>query len=276
MNSDEIVMRCKKEDAWARVEPYLSSEAYAAMENFSDEVKEMVGDLQKSFAESYAAYLKESKEPIGAASLMAHVEEELCKRAVGSGFSFDAAEVLLDPNLEEAVELAAELWVESGQRGVLYGLLKEPEDEGQSLAGRLAAVGMAGAATLAGGVLVGGCSDPSPVDNSELYERLEGVPLSVEVFSARFNPELATVLETEGGKILCQGLSYCMDRGNVAAAAAVIGSEVADGDDEAVIIYRLKNNDQSCKIRSIRANGIEVDLAGGQNDVDCYERMAKK
>lgn len=112
-----------------------------------------------------------------------------------------------------------------------------------------------------GALALSGCekeeSAKKPYENS--YEKIRGIPLSVGVSYGPFNDrsDIATVIEIEGKKVLGYARSRKGDK--IAEAAALIQSEINDGDDEPIELTGSYNEDKF-SIDSIRANGYVVNF----------------
>ncbi len=103
---------------------------------------------------------------------------------------------------------------------------------------------------IAGSALLTGCQEEKPL------ETIVGKPLSVTGQKAGWYPgEIALVLEVEGKNVL----AYHDGTADYLSAAAIVQSEIDDGDNETVeLVGRYENyeNANRFRIKSLKANGI--------------------
>ena len=104
-----------------------------------------------------------------------------------------------------------------------------------------------------------GCDGKNDSVNKPLEETVKGIPLSVQVVGGTHSVhELSTVLQDSEGKyILANGGHYPLS--DVTDGAALIESEMNDGDNESVELRGYRNGNRF-KINSISSNGYTVDL----------------
>ena len=112
-----------------------------------------------------------------------------------------------------------------------------------------------------------GCSGKKLNKPQEELTTLVGEPVSIESDGGRLSSSLSVIVKTEDGKyILCNKMGSIRTLTN---AAAVIRSEMNDGDNEPVVlkgkydVLEIMNSDEvfkRFKIYSVSANGFTIDV----------------
>ena len=115
---------------------------------------------------------------------------------------------------------------------------------------------------ITGALIIGslaGCRNTSD-SNSNLphKEEVTGIPLSVQIIGGAYTQGFSTVIEIkEGTYLLC---TLPKEHGiGLTEAAALIKSEMNDGDNEPIILTGYRNADRF-NILSISANGYTINL----------------
>ena len=121
---------------------------------------------------------------------------------------------------------------------------------------------------IAGGMLLGalaGCDGKNDSTNKPLEETLRGEPISVQVAGGTHGEQsISTVIRLNDGKYqLCssgEGFSQHYNLQELTDAAAIIESEMRDGDSEPVEIRGYRTEGNRFRMKSVSANGYSINV----------------
>ena len=105
------------------------------------------------------------------------------------------------------------------------------------------------------------CACPTAEKQERLIETLVGQPISVHVIGGDKSADLSAVVRNEDGKyILCHAKDNRCYLRNLVHAAAIIESEIRDGDNESVEMKGVYNDDHIFEMYSVSANSYTIKL----------------
>ena len=116
-------------------------------------------------------------------------------------------------------------------------------------------------ALLIGGLIaiLNGCNGDTNTSRTPRTLTLRGKPLSVSMAYGRYWGSLATVLEVDGKEVLAS-VGSRSGPGELVRAAALIQSEISDGDNEKVELIGKYYREDKFSIYMVRANGHTIDF----------------
>lgn len=112
---------------------------------------------------------------------------------------------------------------------------------------------------LMGALALSGCGEEASIKSAPKIETIGVLPLSVEQGTSYAGDSISTVIDVDGEKVLAQTDQYNQTY-KYTDAAALIRSEMNDGDMEEISIVGSYGKGKKFRIHSVTVNGYTVDF----------------